>query len=146
MYNKLLNNLKLLKSIYCEKYNNKKSSDLHSNYRVKDYVHFRNLQLNIDLLVLDKLALLVRTLCKNMILKIASDLLLIVTAKAFIKALDSELRQELGITFGQWKVMVMLVNQNGMTQKEIADKLGLEGPTLIPIIDKMECEDLVGTK
>ena len=68
------------------------------------------------------------------------------TAKAFIKALDSELRQEVGITFGQWKVMVMLVNQNGMTQKEIADKLALEGPTLIPIIDKMECEGLVVRK
>lgn len=68
------------------------------------------------------------------------------TAKAFIKALDSELRKEVGITFGQWKVMVMLVNQNGMTQKEIADKLGLEGPTLIPIIDKMETEGLVVRK
>jgi MarR family transcriptional regulator for hemolysin len=65
------------------------------------------------------------------------------TAKAFIKALDSELRKEVGVTFGQWKVMVILVNQNGMTQKEIADKLGLEGPTLIPIIDKMETDGLV---
>lgn len=64
-------------------------------------------------------------------------------AKAFVKALDSELREKVGVTFGQWKVIVMLVNQDGLTQKEIADKLGLEGPTLIPIIDKMERERLV---
>jgi MarR family transcriptional regulator for hemolysin len=40
----------------------------------------------------------------------------------------------------------MLVNENGSTQKEIADRLGLEGPTLIPIIDKMEEERLVVRK
>src|SRR6187200_1840247 len=65
------------------------------------------------------------------------------TARAFVKALDSELRYRTGVTFGQWKIMVMLVNQNGLTQKEIADRLDLEGPTLIPIIDKMEKEGLV---
>lgn len=60
------------------------------------------------------------------------------TAKAFAKAFDTELRDKVGVTFSQWKVIVMLVDQNGLTQKEIADRLGLEGPTLIPIIDKME--------
>jgi MarR family transcriptional regulator, transcriptional regulator for hemolysin len=60
--------------------------------------------------------------------------------------LDSELREKVGVTVGQWKVMVMLVNQDGLTQKEIAERLGLEGPTLIPIIDKMERDDLVVRK
>ena len=46
------------------------------------------------------------------------------TAKAFAKAFDTELRDKVGVTFSQWKVIVMLVNQNGLTQKEIADKLG----------------------
>ena len=64
-------------------------------------------------------------------------------AKAFVKALDAELRRKVGVTVGQWKVMVMLANQNGLTQKEIAEKLALEGPTLIPILDKMEKEELV---
>jgi MarR family transcriptional regulator for hemolysin len=68
------------------------------------------------------------------------------TAKAFVKALDSELREKVGVTVGQWKVIVMLVNQDGLTQKEIAERLGLEGPTLIPIIDKMEKDDLVVRK
>ncbi len=65
------------------------------------------------------------------------------TAKAIVKALDTELRDKVGITFGQWKVIVTLMNENGLTQKEIADKLGLEGPTLIPIIDKLEKNGLV---
>jgi MarR family transcriptional regulator, transcriptional regulator for hemolysin len=68
------------------------------------------------------------------------------TARAFVKALDLELHDRVGITVGQWKVIVMLVKHNGLTQKEIADKLGLEGPTLIPIIDKMEKEELVVRK
>ena len=68
------------------------------------------------------------------------------SAKMFVKALDTELRERVGVTFGQWKVIVMLVNENGSTQKEIADRLGLEGPTLIPIIDKMEEERLVVRK
>jgi MarR family transcriptional regulator for hemolysin len=68
------------------------------------------------------------------------------TAKAFIKALDSQLREKVGITAGQWKVLVMLVDQNGLTQKETADRLGLDGATLIPIIDKMEKEKLVVRK
>src|ERR687886_1290890 len=64
-------------------------------------------------------------------------------ARSFVKALDLELHDKVGVTVGQWKVIVMLVKQNGLTQKETADKLGLEGPTLIPIIDKMEKEGLV---
>ncbi|PWU82087.1 MAG: hypothetical protein DLM72_03555 [Candidatus Nitrosopolaris wilkensis] len=68
------------------------------------------------------------------------------TAKAFVKALDSQLRQKVGVTGSQWKVLVMLVDQNGLTQMEIADRLGLEGATLIPIIDKMEKNKLVVRK
>ena len=68
------------------------------------------------------------------------------TAKAYVKALDSQLREKVGVTAGQWKVLVMLIDQNGLTQKEIADRLGLEGATLIPIIDKMEKDKLVVRK
>src|SRR5713226_8156884 len=64
------------------------------------------------------------------------------TAKGFVKALDSQLREKVG----QWKVLVMLFDQNGLTQKEIADRLGLEGATLIPIIDRMEKDKLVVRK
>jgi MarR family transcriptional regulator, transcriptional regulator for hemolysin len=66
------------------------------------------------------------------------------TVKALVYAFDQELHKKVGITFGQWKIIIIVVNNNndgddnGLTQREIADKLGLEGPTLIPIIDKLE--------
>jgi MarR family transcriptional regulator, transcriptional regulator for hemolysin len=66
------------------------------------------------------------------------------TAKALIHVFDQKLRKEFGITFGQWKIIITLVNNDdGLSQKEIADKLGLEGPTLIPIIDKLEKDGFV---
>jgi MarR family transcriptional regulator for hemolysin len=62
------------------------------------------------------------------------------TAKALIHVFDQELRNKFGITFGQFKIIIILANNddNGLSQKEIADKLALEGPTIIPIIDKLE--------
>jgi MarR family transcriptional regulator for hemolysin len=60
------------------------------------------------------------------------------TGRIFAKSLDVELRSKVGVTFGQWKIIVMLSERDGLTQKEIADKIGVEGPTLIPMIDKME--------
>jgi len=68
------------------------------------------------------------------------------TAKMFVKALDSELRKSIGVTFSQWKILVMLSIKDGTTQKEIANGLGLEGATLIPILDKMEKDGLVVRK
>jgi MarR family transcriptional regulator for hemolysin len=68
------------------------------------------------------------------------------TAMAFRKALDLELRRKTGVTFGQWKILTMLSREDGLTQKEIADRCEVEGPTLIPIIDKMEKEGLVTRK
>lgn len=66
------------------------------------------------------------------------------TAKALIYVFDQELRNKFGITFGQWKIIIILANNNdGLSQKEIADKLGLEGPTIIPIIDKLEKDEFV---
>jgi len=68
------------------------------------------------------------------------------TAKAFQKALDAELRKNVGVTISQWRVISTLVRQSGLTQKEIADKVGIEGSTLVPIIDKMEENGLVERK
>jgi MarR family transcriptional regulator for hemolysin len=68
------------------------------------------------------------------------------TAKAFQKALDLELRKNVGVTLSQWRVVASLVQQPGLTQKEIADKVGVEGATLVPIIDKMEKEGLLKRK
>jgi len=67
--------------------------------------------------------------------------------KSLIYVIDQELKKKFGITLGQWKVLIILANSDfGLTQKEIADKLVLEGPTLIPIIDKLEKDGLVVRK
>ena|SRR5215831_7579318 len=68
------------------------------------------------------------------------------SAKAFVGGLDFQLREKVDVTASQWKVLAVLVNQDGLTQKEIADRLDLDGATLIPIIDKMEKDKLVVRK
>ena len=68
------------------------------------------------------------------------------TAKTFQKVLDSELRKNVGVTISQWRVISTLVLHRGLTQKEIADKVGIEGATLVPVIDKMEKEGLLKRK
>jgi MarR family transcriptional regulator, transcriptional regulator for hemolysin len=68
------------------------------------------------------------------------------TAKAFVRVLDSQLMEKVGVTAGQWKVLAVLVDRDGRTQKEIAERLALDGATLIPVIDKMEKDNLVVRK
>ncbi len=59
--------------------------------------------------------------------------------KTLIYIINPELRELFCITFDQWKMIIILVNNDEcLTQKEIAVKLVFEGPTLIPIIDKLE--------
>ncbi len=65
------------------------------------------------------------------------------TSRVFQKAFDLELRDKVGLTLSQWRVINILVYFNGITQKEIADKLELEAPSLIPMIDKLQSLDLV---
>lgn len=74
------------------------------------------------------------------------------TAKALIHTVDQMLRAKVGITYGQWRVITVLIkndnadgeNKNmGLTQREIASKIGIEDSTIIPIIDKLEKDGLV---
>jgi MarR family transcriptional regulator for hemolysin len=83
---------------------------------------------------------------KNYDLENSIGFMLYRTAMAYRKALDLELRRKTGVTFGQWKILTLLSRQDGLSQKEIADKLEVEGPTLIPIIDKMEIKGLLTRK
>lgn len=68
------------------------------------------------------------------------------TAKSFQRSLDIELRRNAKVTLSQWRVVGALVLQPGLTQKEIADKMGIEGATLVPMIDKMEKDGLLKRK
>lgn len=68
------------------------------------------------------------------------------TARTFQKVLDSELRKNTGITIAPAKVLYALSMDSGLTQSELADKIGIESPTLVPIIDKMEKDGFVQRK
>jgi len=68
------------------------------------------------------------------------------TAKYFQRSLDIDLRKTVGVTLSQWRVVGSLVLHPGLTQKELANKIGIEGPTLVPIIDKMEKQGLLKRK
>lgn len=64
-------------------------------------------------------------------------------SKAYQKVFDLELRNKTGISLTQFKVIFTLYMQSGITQRELADKIGIESPTLVPVIDKMEEEGYV---
>lgn len=53
------------------------------------------------------------------------------------RELEAELATQ-GITLRQWEVLAWLTLENGITQSELADRLGIEAPTLGGILDRME--------
>ena len=67
-------------------------------------------------------------------------------SKTLRKAFDLELRNNIGITITQSKVIFSLYLDSGLTQRELADKIGVESPTLVPIINKMENDGYVQRK
>jgi MarR family transcriptional regulator, transcriptional regulator for hemolysin len=71
---------------------------------------------------------------------------IVLTSRTIQHAFDLELRDKVGITMAQWRVINNLTSQNGITQREIADKLGLDTSSLIPLIDRLEAKDLVQRK
>ena len=67
-------------------------------------------------------------------------------SKTFQKAFDLELQNKIGITITQSKVIFALYLHSGLTQRELADKMGIEGPSLVPILDKMEEDGYIKRK
>jgi MarR family transcriptional regulator, transcriptional regulator for hemolysin len=66
------------------------------------------------------------------------------TAKAFESAFDQQLRKKADITVAQSRLIgVLALVKDGMTQKEIANRIGIEAPTIVPMIDKLEEQGIV---
>ena len=80
---------------------------------------------------------------KTIDLKESIGLALKRSAKSWEKAADIELNDRFSLTGGQWKVIVALSIREGITQRELADMMFLEAPTIVPILDKMEKEEFV---
>jgi len=57
--------------------------------------------------------------------------------KVFYKAFDHELEEQ-GITSAQFCVLAKLLEEEGLTQTELASRLFIESPTLVRTLDKME--------
>lgn len=62
---------------------------------------------------------------------------MVITTRALRRGMEAELVKE-GITLRQWEVLAWLTLENGMAQSELADRLGIEAPTLAGILDRME--------
>jgi MarR family transcriptional regulator for hemolysin len=59
------------------------------------------------------------------------------TSHAFRRSLNTELVRE-GITYRQWEVLARIALQGELSQTELAECLGIEAPTLVGILDRME--------
>lgn len=59
------------------------------------------------------------------------------TARAFEKAINEELLP-LGITFQQWQILAELALEGELYQFQLADRLQIQPPTLVGILDRME--------
>lgn len=68
---------------------------------------------------------------------------LILATKSLEKLADAKMKSELGLTSSHWKIILALNFNDGLTQKDLADKIYSDGSTLVPIIDKMVQNGLV---
>lgn len=59
---------------------------------------------------------------------------------------ELEMKKQLGLTPAHWKVILALNITDGLTQKELADKVFVDGSTLVPVLDKMERNELIERK
>jgi len=61
----------------------------------------------------------------------------VMTAHAFERALNDELAPH-GITYRQWQVLAWLALEGELSQVQLAERMRIEPPTLVGILDRME--------
>ena len=69
--------------------------------------------------------------------------LIFLATKSQERLAELEMKKQLGLTPAHWKVILALNVSDGLTQKELADKIYVDASTLVPVIDKMEQNGLV---
>lgn len=60
-------------------------------------------------------------------------------------ALDRRLRP-LGYSRSRWMVLLHVSLKDGISHRELADRLGIEAPTVVRLIDSMEAEGLISRR
>ncbi len=58
------------------------------------------------------------------------------------RSLDERLRPE-GITVATWRTLVFVSRGGGVMQKELAGAIGIEGPSLVRLLDTLERDGLI---
>ncbi|HEX8478150.1 MAG TPA: MarR family transcriptional regulator [Telluria sp.] len=65
------------------------------------------------------------------------------TARAWRQGIDRQLK-DLGVSQAAWMTIAMVAkNMEPLSQKQLADLLGVEGPTIVAMIDRLVNADLV---
>lgn len=79
-------------------------------------------------------------------LKDSIGTLIFLTAKSMESVAEYEIKNKLGLTSSQWKIILALNSFDGLSQRELADRIYVDGSTLVPVIDKMEKNGLLERK
>ena len=62
--------------------------------------------------------------------------------RLFARCLQPRIARE-GVSIGMWFVLRMLWDEDGMTQRELGERVGINGPTMVSAINSMERAGLV---
>jgi DNA-binding MarR family transcriptional regulator len=66
-------------------------------------------------------------------------------SRLVVRALSARLGPK-GIGYGQYPVLLHLWEEDGLTQKELSNRVRIEAPTMVRTLDRMEREKLVTRK
>lgn len=69
-------------------------------------------------------------------------ILMHLTAHDWRNALDRRLRP-LGLSRATWLLLAIVARSEGLSQSELASRLGLEGASVVRLVDRLEAEGLV---
>ena len=62
--------------------------------------------------------------------------------RSFARCLQPRIARE-GVSIGMWFVLRMLWDEDGMSQRELSERVGINGPTMVTAINSMERAGLV---
>lgn len=65
------------------------------------------------------------------------------TSKTMERVAEQRIKNKIGLTSSQWKVILALDLFEGLSQKDLAEKIHVDSSTLVPIIDRMEKTGLI---
>ena len=66
-------------------------------------------------------------------------------SRLLVRSLSQRLGPK-GIGYGQYPVLLQLWQEDGLTQKELSNRVRIEAPTMVRTLDRMERENLVSRK